>query len=312
MSRLLIEEQPRLVLPSLAVAIGLNEAMLLQQIYFWSNLKNNHKIYEGRRWVYNSYNAWHEEFPFFSLRTVKRALKSLTDQKLLLVGHFSTSNTDRTNWYAIDFNTLNALQDKIFPLGQNDPIPLGQNDPIDSDKMAQCLKTERSKTETKKENIDRAERDLLASSAYPAGFEKLWKLHSTKCKKGSKPKAFAAFKSQLKKNKGLTADDLYLKLRAQFAERDFKVKMAIWVADIPHLSSWLTGERYNDGIQTEQEILAETKDKKSTNDTHGGSAYITWSDKEKPREMSPEEKKQIEEELKRDRANLKAGVSLSR
>lgn len=37
MSRLLINEQPLLVLPSLACEIGLNEALMLQQIHYWMN-----------------------------------------------------------------------------------------------------------------------------------------------------------------------------------------------------------------------------------------------------------------------------------
>ena len=41
MSRLLINENPLQVLPTLAVKIGLNEAMILQQMHYWLNAYHN-------------------------------------------------------------------------------------------------------------------------------------------------------------------------------------------------------------------------------------------------------------------------------
>ena len=39
MSNLLIEEPPLQVLPSLALAVGLNEAIILQQMHYWLKIK---------------------------------------------------------------------------------------------------------------------------------------------------------------------------------------------------------------------------------------------------------------------------------
>ena len=35
MSRLLLEDEPLVVLPKLATVIGLNEAIILQQLHYW-------------------------------------------------------------------------------------------------------------------------------------------------------------------------------------------------------------------------------------------------------------------------------------
>lgn len=43
MSKLLISESPLLVLPSLAETIGLNEAIVLQQIHFWTSKEKHYK-----------------------------------------------------------------------------------------------------------------------------------------------------------------------------------------------------------------------------------------------------------------------------
>ena len=43
MSRLLIKESPVMIIPSLAVRIGLNEAVVLQQIHSWLGI-SKHKL----------------------------------------------------------------------------------------------------------------------------------------------------------------------------------------------------------------------------------------------------------------------------
>jgi hypothetical protein len=61
MSTLLINEAPLMIVPSLAVEIGLNEAVVLQQIHYWLNI-SKHKI-KGKKWVYNTYEDWQKQFP---------------------------------------------------------------------------------------------------------------------------------------------------------------------------------------------------------------------------------------------------------
>jgi hypothetical protein len=50
MSKLLISESPIMILPSLAVRVGVNEAVLLQQVHYWL-VKSSH-VKEGRTWIY--------------------------------------------------------------------------------------------------------------------------------------------------------------------------------------------------------------------------------------------------------------------
>lgn len=107
MNNLLIEEYPLVIIPSLAEKIGLNEAILLQQIHFWLNKKKHKK--EGRYWVYNTYKEWAKQFPFWSESTIRRTVNSLEKQKLLIVGNFNKLKIDNTKWYTIDYEEVNRM-----------------------------------------------------------------------------------------------------------------------------------------------------------------------------------------------------------
>ena len=120
-SRYLLDEYPIMFHSSLAVVLGLNEAILLQKINLWLNCKPHDA--DGRSWIYNSYKSWQEQLPFFSESTIKRALKNLEDKGIIITGNFNKMKMDRTKWYSIDYKKLDELVDNLnLPLGQNDPI----------------------------------------------------------------------------------------------------------------------------------------------------------------------------------------------
>src|SRR5690606_17855003 len=76
---LLIKESPLQVIPSFAIQVGLNEAILLQQLHFRSLISTH--VRDGYKWVYKTYEEWkNEEFPFWSVDTIKRAIRRLEDK----------------------------------------------------------------------------------------------------------------------------------------------------------------------------------------------------------------------------------------
>jgi uncharacterized phage protein (TIGR02220 family) len=112
MSRLLIKESPVMIIPSLAVKIGLNEAVVLQQIHYWLGI-SKHQI-EGRTWVYNTYEEWQKQIPFWSVSTIKRTILSLEMKGLLLSANFNAMKMDKTKWYSIDYEKLQELEDSTI------------------------------------------------------------------------------------------------------------------------------------------------------------------------------------------------------
>lgn len=74
----LFNSQLLVVDKKLAVVIGLNEALVLQQIHYWIeiNKKNNRNFHEGRYWTYNTINEWQKGFPFGVLQLLRGYLKN--------------------------------------------------------------------------------------------------------------------------------------------------------------------------------------------------------------------------------------------
>ncbi|CAI1805380.1 Uncharacterised protein [Serratia quinivorans] len=131
MSRLLINENPLQVLPTLACAIGLNEAIVLQQIHYWMNISQN--FHDGRRWVYNSVPSWQAQFPFWSGSTVKRALANLEKLQMVHTANYNSDSWDKTKWYSVNYEVLAAMESTKYPVDDR----LGQIDPIEGAKMSQ-------------------------------------------------------------------------------------------------------------------------------------------------------------------------------
>jgi DnaD/phage-associated family protein len=110
MSRLLLDEEPLIVLPSLASIVGLNESIFLQQLHYW--LQRSPHEFEGYKWVYNTYEGWEEQFPFWSKSTIRRIVTKLEKQELIIPGNFNRSKIDKTKWYRINYEKLEQLQDE--------------------------------------------------------------------------------------------------------------------------------------------------------------------------------------------------------
>nr|WP_054549350.1 conserved phage C-terminal domain-containing protein [Lysinibacillus sphaericus] len=118
---LLINEPPLQVLPSLAVKVGLNEAIILQQLHFKSLISAH--IHDGHKWVFNSYQQWQNEFPFWSEKTIKRAIRKLEDDGYIFsTDEFNKYKIDKTKWYRLNYTKLGYLT-------------MGQHDPTQEDKL---------------------------------------------------------------------------------------------------------------------------------------------------------------------------------
>jgi hypothetical protein len=133
-SSLLIDEPPLQVLPTLAAAIGLNEAIFVQQLHWL--LMHSGKAVKGQegRWIYNTIAEWREKYPFWSERTIKRIVKELKGKGILRVGRFNKMAIDQTRWYSLNYEKLNTYSPIVTEWpngqGQDGPITSGQNGPL--------------------------------------------------------------------------------------------------------------------------------------------------------------------------------------
>ena len=132
----LLNEIPISVYPSLVEKFGLNEAIFLQVLHNWfmtyeQSRKDSARHWQkGRWWAYGTPETWKENnMPFLSASTIKRAITSLKEKGVILVDRFNKASYDRTNWYSIDYDALDAIMDgSIVP---ERPEPLDQNDPME-------------------------------------------------------------------------------------------------------------------------------------------------------------------------------------
>lgn len=103
--KLLINEQPLQLLPSLVHLVGLNEALFLQQLHFRSLISKN--VRDDYRWVYKTVDQWQEEFSFLSCMTIKRTIYNLEKQGYLIsTSLYNKMKIDKTKWYRIDYTKL--------------------------------------------------------------------------------------------------------------------------------------------------------------------------------------------------------------
>ena len=135
MTLLMFDKHPLVIDKKLAKIIGLNQAMILQQVHYWLELNKKNKInfHENRHWTYNTINEWQEEFPFWSKETVKRAFNKLRDLGIMQVGNFNVYKMDRTLWYTIDYDKLNEY------IRSNNLDAGVENEPMEKDFMSPAI-----------------------------------------------------------------------------------------------------------------------------------------------------------------------------
>ncbi|KMT22982.1 DnaD domain-containing protein [Clostridium cylindrosporum] len=159
MSKILFDENPLVIDTTLAKVIGLNEAIIVQQIHYWLeiNKKKALNFIDGKYWTYNSIKKWHEEhFSFWVEKTVKRTFSSLVEKGLLITANYNKSKFDKSLWYSIDYEKLSEIV-KNFNENKEDSR-LGQNVPIGEDKKSQSKGT---KSPNGEGQIDQMEEDNL-------------------------------------------------------------------------------------------------------------------------------------------------------
>ncbi|WP_246879920.1 hypothetical protein [Bacillus suaedae] len=159
-SHYLLDEYPLLVLPSLAVSVGLNKAIILQQAHYW--LQRSEKTDQrGMRWFYKTHEDWQTELPFWSISTIRRAISELEKEELFLVDNFNKKGYDKTKWYTINYSKLRKSVNS--PCVQNEQSVCsdrtdryGQNEQMDVFKMNRPIPDiTTDNTTTTEDNVDK-------------------------------------------------------------------------------------------------------------------------------------------------------------
>lgn len=158
MSKLLFDEAPLVVDTVLATKIGVDAALVLQQVHYWVeiNRKKNSNFHDGAYWTYNTIKDWNKCFPFYGERTIQRIFKKLKDLGILKVGNFNKAKFDKTSWYSIDYDKLNEIVEgsKTCNASRQNGVIEDTKSVNDNDKMAERERQNGVTTATKGVNED--------------------------------------------------------------------------------------------------------------------------------------------------------------
>jgi len=160
-SKLLLKDQPLIVLPALAVKVGVNGALFLQQLHYW--LEKSVNVQDGYTWVYNTNQQWLQQFPFWSLSTIQRIISKLEKEGLIIKGKYNRSKFNNTVWYRIDYKKL----EKLLPSDEFEELEdVNLTEGNRQIEAAEPVTVTASLTETTAENTNQIKRGEDAHDAY--------------------------------------------------------------------------------------------------------------------------------------------------
>ena len=147
MSKLLINENPIMIQPTLVMKLGLNQAIIIQQVHYWL-LKSPH-IKDGKRWIYNTYKDWKQQFPFWSEKTIMRTFLALEKEGYVISANYNRMKIDKTKWYSIDYDKLAEIEEDLVNVPAGPFVSLqGTSEPLMEDSLAEAIPEINTETNT--------------------------------------------------------------------------------------------------------------------------------------------------------------------
>lgn len=227
----------------IAAQYGVNAAIFLNNMLYWikKNQANEKHFHEGRYWTYNSVDAYSKLFPYWSTKQLRLIIDKCIENDLIVKNKFNKIKYDQTSWYAFTDKCHKLLNIPIFPDGKMDfndkanvieskgkPIP-----DINTNKkqIRDCASDDARKIDDKK---DKQEKRKLSDES----FNKFVAMYPVQKNMLKAREIWKRKKLYLKK------DEIMTKLQ-KFLDHDADWKDGF----IPHPTTFLNGERWNDEIK---------------------------------------------------------------
>lgn len=215
-----------------AVKHGLEAAAVLDKLQYWidHNRANGVNLKDGRYWSYNTASAWVEQMPYFSEYAIRRILKKLCDDGILMRGNYNPSAYDRTTWYAF------VDEEKWISRNANIHLAKTQNGP-DENSSSLIQRTTQVTT-----NNDKVADASTLQSIYEAYLSK---------RRGGRKEALKAIERALR---DMPADKLLAKVKAYAQSAEVLEKLSKGESHyLPLLATWMNKGRYDDGLTGTEE-----------------------------------------------------------
>ena len=211
----------------IAKEFGINSAVIIHNLIYWleKNEANDKNFHEGRYWSYNSISAYAELFPYLSERQIRYSLDKLEEENIIMTGDFNKVGFDKTKWYSLTDYGLKYLQSVMHVYTKctkdihkvSKPIP-DINTDVNTDV-----------------NIDN--KTIVQKEEW---FNTFWKEYPRKTNKKNAKRTFLR----------IINEELYQTILADIRVRK---NTKDWTKDkgkfVPHPTTYLNGERWNDQIK---------------------------------------------------------------
>jgi len=212
--------------PEIAKQVGVNAAVIYQNIIFWTekNVANNRNVHDDYVYCYNSIEAWGKLIPYLSASQIRTAIKHLVEAKLIVETNFNEKNYDRTKWYGVP---LEAFCEKSqFHLSNFANGFVKNRKPIPD-----------SKPDIKQDNISSSAYDDETVSLFERAY---WSKYPKKVGKKAALKSFKAVMKQVDRGnvhygEFKTGFEKYV-LSMQGKDQQY----------VKHFATWLNGEHWTD------------------------------------------------------------------
>jgi len=146
-SKLLINESPLIVLPSLVMRLGFEKAIILQQIQYLIALPHSGKVLDdGHKYIWNTSKDFVEFFPFWKPDTIARHLRELEKQNFIISCQPLVSEWDRTKFYRINYVILSEFDAGSMLYDDTASIASPETDSIEDAQTVSSIQKTSSKT----------------------------------------------------------------------------------------------------------------------------------------------------------------------
>lgn len=162
---------------------GVEEAIIIKNFQFWinKNKANNKNFHNNHYWTFNTATALSKLFKFWTENQIRRILKSLIDQEVLITGNYNKSSYDRTTWYAFKDEPIFTFVEMEVDEYKNQneemqrPIPDNNtdnniNNNIDTKVSSSAFPAESAHNKSKTLSEINKDKKLLPDSKYKNGF----------------------------------------------------------------------------------------------------------------------------------------------
>ena len=94
---------------NIAELIGVEAAILFNQIKYWISKCGRTIKNEKGKWIYNSLPQWNKQFSYWSMYKLRKTIKLLEDLNLIKSTKANSKKWNHTKWYTINYNEYEKL-----------------------------------------------------------------------------------------------------------------------------------------------------------------------------------------------------------